>query len=328
MIYLVTGANGHLGNCTVRELIKKGKNVRASVRDIKNTIPFKGLKCEIIYADILDKKSLLNAFKDVDVLYHVAAVFKHWAKNPQKEIYEANLKGTQNVMEAAKERGIKKIIYVSSIAALDSSLAIMDENSWGKKFPNVYFHSKNDAEILAWELADKLQLDMITVLPSGMIGPEIFSHFPPAMNLLNNIIKNKLRFDPQYGINYVHVQDVAQGMILAEEKGRIGQRYILGSEKPVNTTQVLQIAKSLYPEVKLPKKKSKRFQLFLATLMQVGSKITGKPPLLLRGNIHHYYKMNECLNIDKARSELGYNPRESHKALVETFEYLKNRSLD
>ena len=165
-IVLVTGANGHLGNNLVRELLNGGRNVRASVRDTNNKKPFESLDCELVYADMLDKKSLLIAFKNVDVLYHVAAVFKHWAKNPEKEILEANLKGTKNVLEAAAECGINKIIYVSSIASLDFSQKIIDETSWGKEFPNMYFKSKNESEKLAWKLADKLSLNMISVLPS------------------------------------------------------------------------------------------------------------------------------------------------------------------
>jgi dihydroflavonol-4-reductase len=321
-IVLVTGANGHLGNNLARELLNKNIRVKASVRDIENKKPFLGLSCELVYADMLDKKSLLNAFKGVDILYHVAAVFKHWAKNPKKEILEANLSGTQNVIEAAAECGIKKIIYVSSIAALDFSQADIDEKNWGKEFPNMYFKSKNDSEKLAWQLANKFSLNMISVLPSGMIGPEIFGHYTPSMDLLYKIIKNLLSFDPQYEINYVHVKDVAIGMILAEKNGKTGERYILGNEYSLSTTDVIKIAKSMYPSVRIPKKANKKFQFFLAEIMRLTSRLTGNPPLLLKGNIIHYYKNKENLNIHKAQVELGYNPRKPEIALRETFEYI------
>lgn len=321
-IALVTGANGHLGNNLVRELLKKNLKVKASVRNTDNKKPFEGLSCELVYADMLDKKSLLKAFKDVDTLYHVAAVFKHWSKNPEKEILEANLIGTKNVLEAAAECNIKRIIYVSSIAALDFSRTVIDERTWGTKFPNMYFKSKNDSEKLAWYLADKLSLNMISVLPSGMIGPEIFEHFTPSMDLLRNIILNRLPFDPQFEINYVHVQDVATGMILANQNGKLGERYILGNENSMNTTDVIRIAKNLYPSVRIPRKVNKRFQLFLATIMKVMTKLTGKPPLLLKGNINHYYKKKESLNIQKAQTELGYSPRKPEVAIKETLEYI------
>ena len=94
---LVTGANGHLGNNLVRVLLERGETVRASVRNPDNREPFVGLDCEIVQADLMDKPSLLKAMEGVDTLYQVAAVFKHWARNPQKEIIEPNLQGTPSM---------------------------------------------------------------------------------------------------------------------------------------------------------------------------------------------------------------------------------------
>ncbi|RZL61695.1 MAG: NAD-dependent epimerase/dehydratase family protein, partial [Pedobacter sp.] len=110
---LVTGANGHLGNNLVRLLISKGIPVRASVRNIKNKEPFAGLDCEVVQSDISDKQSLVNALKGVETFYAVGAVFKLWAKDPKKEIYDVNLEGTKNIVEAAVEAGVKRIVYVS-----------------------------------------------------------------------------------------------------------------------------------------------------------------------------------------------------------------------
>ena len=100
-IVLVTGANGHLGNNLVRLLIAKGYQVRASVRNIKNTKPFDGLDCEVVQADITDKNSMLQALRGVDTFYAVGAVFKLWAKDPQKEIYDVNMNGCKVMIEAA-----------------------------------------------------------------------------------------------------------------------------------------------------------------------------------------------------------------------------------
>src|SRR5215471_11756390 len=116
---LVTGANGHLGNNLVRHLINKGIPVRASVRNIKNKKPFAGLNCEVVQADITDKQSLVRALRGVETFYAVGAVFKLWAKDPKKDIYDANLTGARNIVEAAKEAGVRRIVYVSSIAALN-----------------------------------------------------------------------------------------------------------------------------------------------------------------------------------------------------------------
>src|SRR5690606_32391801 len=116
---LVTGANGHLGNNVVRALLAQGEtHVRASVRNPQVKAPFAGLDCEVVAADLMDKESLRRALKGVDTLYQVAAVFKHWARNPQRDIIDPTVQGTRNIMEAAAEQGVNKIVYVSSSVTL------------------------------------------------------------------------------------------------------------------------------------------------------------------------------------------------------------------
>ena len=107
---LVSGANGHLGNNLVRLLISKGIPVRASVRNIRNKAPFAGVDCEVVQSDISDKPSLINALQGVHTFYAVGAVFKLWAKDPQKEIYDVNMEGTKNMIEAAAEAGVRRIV--------------------------------------------------------------------------------------------------------------------------------------------------------------------------------------------------------------------------
>lgn len=128
-ICLVTGANGHLGNNLVRALLEKGKTVRSSVHNVNYTEPFEGLDCKLVYVDLLDRESLSKAMKGVETLYQVAAVFKHWAKNPHKEIIGVDLEGTKNVLEIAAEQGVKRIVYVSSTAALDHTSVPMEETN-------------------------------------------------------------------------------------------------------------------------------------------------------------------------------------------------------
>ena len=141
-VSFVTGANGHLGNNLVRLLLSKGEIVKAGVRDIKNTEAFAGLDCELVYAEMLDEQAMSDALKGVDILYHVAAVFKHWAKDPQSEIVQANLKGTEVVLKAAAKNGVKKIVYVSSVAAVGHNGSALDEHQWNTETQNAYYHSK------------------------------------------------------------------------------------------------------------------------------------------------------------------------------------------
>lgn len=118
---MVSRANGHLGNNLVRFLIGKGIPVRASVRNLHNKAPFAGLDCEVVLADITDKASFVKALQGVETFYEVGASFKLWAKDPKKEIYDVNMTGTKNTIEAAAEAGVKRIVYVSSIAALQKA---------------------------------------------------------------------------------------------------------------------------------------------------------------------------------------------------------------
>lgn len=325
MKYLVTGANGHLGNNVVRQLIAQGKHVRATVRNTNRRDAFEGLDCELVYADILDRKSLEAAFVDIDVIFHVAAVFKHWAKDAQKEIIQANNDGTRNVLEVAAKCSVTNIVYVSSISALDQREAVQDETSWGSQFPNPYFQSKCESEKLAWTLAKELKLQLISILPSAMIGPRVFDHTTPVMTLLNNIVHNRMKFDPQYGMHFIHVEDVAKGMIEAEKRELWGERIILGSQKGMLTTEVFEIAHRLFPEIHIPAKLPKRRQLLLAWFMKIGSRFSGNPPFLQAGNVHHYFQNLKELNTEKARRMLNFSPRSVETALKETLIYLHGR---
>ncbi len=322
---LVTGATGHLGNNLVKELVAQGFKVRASVRNVNNTAPFEGVDCELVYADMTDKESLIQAMEGVDVLFHVAAIFKHWALDVEKEIHEPNRLGTLNVMEAAALTGLKKVVYVSSIAALDHDVTPMNESTWSKEFPNAYYESKQKSEQLAWAMANELNIDMVSVLPSSMIGPDIYGHLTPTMSVMNSIIKNQLPLDPGFCLNFVDVKDVAKGMVLAAQKGKPGNRYILATEPGVSTTDLLQMANDLYPETETPAKLPKVQLLDIAQKMEEESQITGQPPLLLVNNVKHYYDADARIDISKARNELGYEPRPIKEVLTETFHYLKQK---
>lgn len=321
---LVTGATGHLGNNLVRALLEKGEKVRAVVRSAHKKKNLADLDCELVYADLLDKESLRAAMKDVDILYQVAAVFQHWAKDPQKEIIEANREMTQNVLEVAAQAGVKKVAYVSSVGALDHKSKPMDETSWNRDYANPYYQAKTEAEQLAWRLAKKLDLWMVALLPGTILGPNYFGDLTPSMALLDNIVNNKMAIDPNFSFNYVDVNDVAKGIVAGIERGRPGERYILSTETPVNTSQVFALAHSLYSDVKVPSVASKRFMRMFAFFSGVSSKITGRAPGLLRSQIDLYYKADSRIDITKARKELGFNPKDPLMVLKETIAYMRD----
>ncbi|WP_250254527.1 NAD-dependent epimerase/dehydratase family protein [Chryseobacterium sp. Marseille-Q3244] len=328
---LVSGANGHLGNNLVRFLLKQGVPVRATVRNIQNTKPFEGLNCELMQADITDKASFVKALQGVETFYAVGASFKLWAKDPKKEIYDVNIKGTRNTIEAAAEAGVKKIVYVSSIAALDyTQLPIKESNGYNPDRRDMYYNSKNDGEKLAFELAAKLGVELVSVMPSAMIGSESFLPLNVSYGVLKLILNKQIPVDTKITLNWVDVKDVAEGCYLAAQKGRSGERYILANEKCMTITDTTILANRLYPDLKLkvPNSVPKGILYTIAALMEFTAKLSGKAPILTRKDISMFSGLQQDFDISKARNELGFNPKSPEQAVKEAFDYLlKNPEL-
>lgn len=325
-ISLVTGGNGHLGNNLVRLLLSENKKVRTTVRNINNKEPFKGLDCEVVQADITDRKSLRKAFQGVTNLYAVAANFSMWAKNPKTEIYDNNMQGSQNVFDIAKECGIKNIVYVSSVASLDfTKLPASVDNGYNKDRRNWYYNSKNDSDKLALELGKKHGIRTVLVLPSAMIGSKAYK-LSYSNNLVLQVLNGEIPVDTNVTLNWVDVKDVALGTYKAMEKGRDSERYILSNEKHTSLQESVKIASDLYPELKLkmPKKVPKCLLYSVAGLMEFSSKLTGKEPLLQRHYLDMFYDLKQDYDISKSRKELDFNPKPSKDALEDALKYLKN----
>jgi dihydroflavonol-4-reductase len=323
---LVTGANGHLGNNLVRLLISKGIPVRASVRNMKNKEPFAGLNCEVVQADITNKQSLKNALQDVETFYAVGAAFKLWAKDPKKEIYDINLSGTKNMIEAAAEAGVKRVVYVSSIAALNySRLPTKEDYGYNTDLRDMYYNSKNDGEKLAFELAKKYKIELVAILPSAMIGSTAFAPLNVSYNIVNLILKKQIPVETNITLNWIDVKDVAEGCYLAATKGRNGERYILATEKCTSIKQTTKIAQELFPElkIKLPIAVPKPILFTIAWFMEIRSKISGKAPLLSTKDIAMFSGLQQDFDISKARTELGFNPKNSTQAVKEAMHYLR-----
>ena len=325
-ISLVTGANGHLGNNLVRLLLSKNEKVRATVRNVSNKEPFKGLDCEVVQADITNRESLKKAFKGITNLYAVGANFSMWAKDPKTEIYDNNVQGTQNVFDIAKECGVKNIVYVSSVASLDfTKLPGNVDNGYNKDRRNWYYNSKNDSDKLAIELGEKYGIRTVVILPSAMIGSEAYK-LSYSNNLVYQILSGEIPVDTNVTLNWVDVKDVAFGAYKAMLKGNDGERYILSNEQHTTLQESVKIASELFPELKLktPKKVPKWLLYSVAGLMEFTSKITGKEPQLQRHYLDMFYGLKQDYDITKSKLELGFNPKPSKKALIDGLEYLKN----
>jgi dihydroflavonol-4-reductase len=324
---LVVGANGHLGNNLVRELLTQGYPVRASVRNLSDTAPFDGLKCEVVKADLLDKGSLKIAMKGIDWLFIAAAVYKSWAVDIEREIVRVNIQGTRNVLEAASEMGIKKTIYVSTSFAADHKKDPIDENGWNTNYSDPYRLSKTEAEKLAWDLASRHDLWLVSVLPSALVGPHCYGHMTPSMGVLHGILHNRLPIDPDFYFNFIDIRDVSRYLRLAAEKGKRGERYLLSQQTSISSTEVFKLAHSLYPEVRIPKKVPYPMMLLSATLMALKSKWTKQPPLMLSSQVKAFYRADKRYDTAKAQTDLGFSPRPQAELLKETMRELKQKPI-
>lgn len=188
----------------------------------------------------------------------------------------------------------------------------------------MYYNSKNDGEKLAFELAKKYGIELITVMPGAMIGSEAFLPLNVSYGVLSLILNKKIPMDTRITLNWVDVKDVAEGCYLAAQKGKSGERYILANEECMTITDTTKLAQKLYPELKLkiPGSVPKFMLYIIAGLMEFSAKMKGKPPVLTTKDIAMFSGLQQNFDISKSRNELGFNPKSSKQAVTEALEYL------
>lgn len=227
----MTGGTGFIGGHIVRQLVERGDKVVALVRPSSDLTPLGTLPIEIVVGDIRDTDSFSDSLAGLDEMYHVAADYRLWARNPI-ELYESNILGTRNVLEAARKRGVPKVVYTSTVGCLGipSAGKSGDEDTPVKREQMVgnYKRSKYDAEQIALQYAEA-GLGVVIVNPSTPIGPGDTKPTPTGA-IIVNFLQGKIPAYVDTGLNLVAVEDVAQGHLLAAEKGVVGEKYILGGE--------------------------------------------------------------------------------------------------
>ncbi len=301
---LVTGATGFIGATVVRELLEAGADVRVTVRKDSDTRNIDGLDVERVYGDTRDRDSMRTALRGCDTLYHVAAYFAHWSLN--KELfYEINVGGTKNVLEEALAQGLEKAVYTSTANTMGAHGAgnLADEeaefNQW--KTGDHYAISKYLAEIEARKICDR-GLPLVIVNPTLVIGVRDIKPTPSGA-LIVDIANRDMPGYIDGATNIIDVADVARGHLLAAEKGRIGERYILGNE---NVTVgdffrlVAETAGVKPPRLKLPY----GIALLLGHVFQAQARVTKKPPVVSVSQVK-IGRMGEHFDNSRAVNELG-----------------------
>jgi dihydroflavonol-4-reductase len=318
----VTGASGFIGANLVHELVARGHQVRALLRPNSETRGLAGLDYERIDGDVADKGGLKMGVQGCDWCFHVAASYHLWLRD-YKPMYSANVEGTRNVLEAAGSAGCARIVYTSTVGCIglpkvvDEKVIPTDETSPVSEgqMTNHYKRSKWQAEQVAVELARK-GLPIVIVNPSAPVGPRDVKPTPTGQVIVD-FLNRKMPAYLDTGLNWVHVRDVAVGHILAAEKGRIGERYILGNADGNWTMKeafaVLQEITGIpAPKVLIPY----AVALAAAYVDEGISSISGKPPKApLAGVRMAKYKM--FFNPAKAIRELGLPQTPARQALAD-----------
>ena len=331
---LITGASGFVGAAVLRELLKKGHKVKALVRKSSVLDNLKNLDVEIVQGDLKDRDSLKKCLKDCKYLFHVAADYRLWVPKPE-EIYENNVLGTENLMEEALNSEIEKIVYTSSVAVLGKPI---NGDIANEKTPvNVsqmighYKKSKFLAEEKVKELYITRKLPVVIVNPAAPVGPRDIKPTPTGKMVLDAAMK-KIPAYLDTGLNIVHVDAVAKGHIQAFNKGKLGERYILGGEN-LTLKEMLEIISILCgnkpPKIRLPRKPlypiGYVFEIF-ARLFNI------KNPMLTVDMIRMAEK-KMFFSSEKAKKELNYKYKSAKNALKDAIQwfidngYCRNVSL-
>lgn len=324
MASLVTGATGFVGSAVVKQLLAAGETVRVLARPNSDRRNLEGLPIEVFEGDLREKRRLEKALHGCQALFHVAADYRLWTPRPQ-ELYDANVQGSQNILCAAAEAGVKRIVYTSSVATLglnaDGAPADEETPSNLEGMIGHYKRSKFLAEKAVKELVDKLGLNLVIVNPSTPIGPRDIKPTPTG-RVIVMAASGGLPAYVDTGLNIAHVNDVATGHLLAFERGEIGNRYILGGEN-LTLREILEIIAHLTgrrpPKIRL----SSRAVLPIAYLAQGWAQLTGgKEPMTTVDGVRMARK-HMFFSSTKAIESLGYKFRPVEEAFHDAIAWFR-----
>jgi len=324
----VTGASGFIGANLVHELVSRGHQVRALLRPNADLRGLAGLDFETAPGDITDPSSIAKGIAGCDWCFHVAAAYQLWMKDYQP-MYEANVDGTRNVLEAAARAGCARIVYTSTVGCIGLpqehrgrvSPTNEDTPVSSEQMSNDYKMSKWRAEEIARNVAAK-GVPLVIVNPSAPVGPRDVKPTPTGQVIVDFLNRQM----PAYldtGLNWVHVRDVAAGHVLAAEKGRVGERYILGhAEGNWTMAQAFQVLAEV-SGVPAPKMQIPHWvALAAAHVSETVAGVTGKPPKApLAGVRMAKYKM--WFDPSKAIRELGLPQTPPRQALADAVAWFR-----
>ncbi len=319
---LVTGGNGFVGCHVVRALLERGDRVRVLIRQGSDRAALEGLEVEFAAGDLRDREAVQRAVAGCHEVYHVAADYRLWVPDPAP-MYAANVEGTRNIIETAHRAGVERIVHTSTVGALgiphggigteDTPVSIDD-------MVGPYKRSKFMAEQIAIEAA-KNGAPVVIVNPSTPVGPLDLKPTPTG-RIIVDFLNRRMPAYVDTGLNLVDVADCARGHLLAAERGRIGEKYILGGQNLTlkEMLENLAIISGLpAPRVRLPYAIAFGFALGAEAVARV---LTRRPP---RASVTEVRMSRKHMFFDssKAARELGYSPKPVEGALAAAVEFFR-----
>ena len=314
----VTGASGFLGWHVARTLTERGYEVRALCRPASQ---LRELEVEKVTGDLRDPESLARGVAGCEVVFHVAADYRLWSKNPD-ELYRSNVDGTRNLLEAAERAGVERIVYTSTVGCIGMPRERLGDENTPVSIADMAGHYKKSkwlAEQVAREKA-RAGLPVIIVNPTAPIGDHDWKPTPTG-KVIVDFLRNQMPAFVDTGLNLVDVRDVALGHLLAAERGCPGERYILGCEN-LTLQQILgrlaPIADKPAPKMKVP------YAVAYATgvITTAWANFSGKPPLAPLEAVKMARKKMFVTHAKAAR-ELGFSPGPVDAALQRAVEWFR-----
>ena len=313
---LVTGATGFVGSAVARALMVRGRRVRVLARPNSDRRNLTGLAVEIAEGAMEDPRSLARAVAGCRYVYHVAADYRIWVPDPAP-MFRANVDGTRDLLTAALDAGVERVVYTSSVA----TLGLVPGGSADEETQNSiddmigpYKRSKFMAEEVAQGLARERGLPVVIVNPSTPVGPGDIKPTPTG-RLIVEAARGQMPAFVDTGLNIVHVDDVAEGHLAAAEKGRIGERYILGGENMALAEILAEVAQAVGrrpPWLRVP-----HGVLFpVAIGAELAARVSGRDPFVTLDGVRMSRK-KMYFTSEKASRELAYAPRPAREAIAD-----------
>ncbi|MDP7254994.1 MAG: NAD-dependent epimerase/dehydratase family protein [Planctomycetota bacterium] len=321
----VTGGTGFLGSSVVRKLLDRGAKVKALARASSDLSNIEGLDLELVQGDLTDAASWKSALEGCDSVFHVAADYRLWVPDPDR-MFEINVEGTRQVLEAAIENRVKKVVYTSTVGALaypeEGEVSNEESEPSHEDMVGPYKQSKFEAELVARNFAADGH-PIVIVLPSTPIGPGDIKPTPTG-KVIVDCLNGKMPGYVNTGLNLIDVRDCAEGHILAAEKGQPGGRYILGNRN-ITLKQMLEIVSS-YAGIKPPRLQIPYAIAYAYALLDtfVADYITKKPPVApvvgVKLASHYMY-----FDASKAVDELGLSQNPLEDALHDAVDWFREK---